>query len=198
MIGSTVSRIALILTVFAVAGCSAQTTKTPTATGTPTTAAPAQPVSAQPVAATSTPAPWSTAPVTVVHQPPVPPVPVVTAVRYAAHPESGYERIVFDIPGALPGYSAKYVAQVVADGSGDPVPVPGSYYLLIVFNPAQAHTDNGTATISGTHRINLPVIKSYVVAGDYEGYVSVALGLTKKAGFHIAELSGRVYIDVAA
>jgi hypothetical protein len=195
MIGSTVPRFALLLTAVAAlaAGCGGQVAGAPTSSGTAPRAAAAP---ALPVVATTATTAWSTAPVTVVHHPPVPPVPVVTRVRYAAH--AGYDRIVFDIPGALPGYTVKYVSQVIADGSGQPVPVPGSYYLLIVFNPAQAHGDDGTATISGTHRINLPMIKSYVVASDYEGYVSVALGLNAKAGFHVAELSGRVYVDVAA
>jgi hypothetical protein len=198
---SIVPRIAVLLTAIVAgtaAGCGgpATTTSTSTPAGAP---AEAVAIGARPAAATTTgtPAPWSTAPVTVVHHPAVPPVPVVTAVRYAAHPDQRYERVVFDIPGALPGYSAKYVSKVVADGSGAPVSVPGSYFLLIVFTPAQAHNDAGTATISGIHHINLPMVESYAVVGDYEGYVSVALGLNAKAGYHIAELSGRVYVDVA-
>ena len=214
MIGSAVPRVALLLTTDAAlaaacgapsSGTASPATTAPTSSGTASTAptstrtAPTSTAApADPITAAGSPASWSTAPVTVVHHPPVPPVPVVTGVRYAAHPEDGYDRIVFDIPGALPGYSAKYVPKVVADGSGEPVPVPGSYYLLIVFTPAQAHRDNGTPTISGTHRINLPMIESYAVVGDYEGYVSVALGLNGKAGYRIAELSNRVYVDVAA
>ena len=212
MTGTSAPRIVLILTAVAAlaAGCSGTTTTTGGAqatgprpstipSGTPATVGTAvEPVDAPKSPAASSPAAWSTAPVTVVHNPAVPPVPVVTGVRYAAHPQEGFDRIVFDIPGALPGYSVKYVSKVVADGSGKPVSVPGSYYLLIVFTPAQAHRDNGTATISGTHRVDLPMIESYAVVGDYEGYVSVALGLNGKAGYHIAELSGRVYLDVQA
>jgi hypothetical protein len=211
MIGTSAPRIVLTLTTVAAlaAGCTGTTAGGGQATGpkpstipssTPATVGTVavEPVDAPKSPATSSSSAWSTAPVTVVHNPAVPPVPVVTGVRYAAHPKEGFDRIVFDIPGALPGYSAKYVSQVVADGSGKPVSVPGSHYLLIVFTPAQAHRDNGTATISGTHRVNLPMIESYAVVGDYEGYVSVALGLNGKAGYHIAELSGRVYIDVKA
>jgi hypothetical protein len=140
---------------------------------------------------------WPTGPVTVTHHPAVPPVPVVTGVRYAGHPESGYDRIVFDIRGGLPGYTVKYVTAVVGDGSGDPIPVPGRRFLLIVFNPAQAHTDAGDATVTGIHRIDLPMLKAYAVAGDYEGYVSIALGLNATTGFRVGELSNRIYIDVA-
>jgi hypothetical protein len=161
-------------------------------------ASPAGPVTAEPVGLSSTHPTWPTGPVTVVHHPAVPPVPVVTAIRYAAHPEQGYDRFVVDIPGALPGYTAKYVTKVVADGSGEPIAVPGKYYLFVVLNPAQAHRADGSPTVSGVHTLTLPQIKGYAIAGDYEGYVSIAIGLAGKAGFHIGELPGRLYIDVAA
>jgi len=147
--------------------------------------------------ATSQPA-WSSGPVVVQHNPPVPPVPVVTAIRYAAHPEQGFDRIVFDISGALPGYSIRYVSSVRADPSDLPVAVPGRRHLLVVLNPAQAHRDNGTATVSGTHRVNLPMLESYAVVGDFEGYVSIALGLDDVVGYRVGELPGRLYLDVAA
>lgn len=203
MTGTNAPRIVLTLTAVAAlaAGCGGVTAGRQAGGAPPPTTPSGTPVSVgtlaiKPIDAPRSSASWSTAPVTVVHHPAVPPVPVVTGIRYAAHPQEGFDRVVFDIPGALPGYSAKYVSEVVADGSGKPVPVPGSYYLLIVFTPAQAHRDDGTATISGTHRVDLPMIESYAVVGDYEGYVSVALGLNGKAGYHIAELGGRVYIDV--
>lgn len=139
---------------------------------------------------------WTTTPVTVTHQPPVPPVPVVTGVRYAAH--DGYDRIVLDIPGALPGYTVKYVPEVRRDGSDQPVSMPGKAFLLIVLHPAQAHRADGTATVTGTHSIGLPVIKAYAQVGDYEGHVSIALGVSGVRKFHVGELSDRIYIDVAA
>jgi hypothetical protein len=151
--------------------------------------------SAEAVAATTT--TWTTGTVTVTHNPAVPPVPVVTGIRYAGHAADGYDRIVFDIPGSLPGYTTKYVTEVIQDGSGKPVSVPGAYHLTIVLTPAQAHRDNGTVTVSGTHTVNLPTLKSYAVVSDYEGYVTIALGLNTKHGYHVAELSNRIYIDVA-
>ena len=76
--------------------------------------------------------------------------------------------------------------------------VPGRRHLLIVMNPAQAHRDDGTATVTGVHRIDLPVLKSYAIVGDNEGYVSIAVGVDHVAGFRVGELSGRIYLDVAA
>jgi hypothetical protein len=140
---------------------------------------------------------WPTGPVEVTHRPAVPPVPVIAAVRYAGHPEAGYDRFVLDVRGSLPGYAVRYVPSVTADGSGRPIAVPGRSFLLIVLDPAQAHTDAGAVTVSGTHRIGLPMLVSYAVAGDYEGHVSIALGLAATTGFRVGELSGRVYVDVA-
>ena len=192
-----------------VAGCGGNGAGTPVpATPTPTSAPSTSPTAGAPVTTmpspdgggggvTSRPA-WSARPVTVRHSPPVPPVPLVTGVRYAAHQSLGYDRIVFDISGALPGYSVKYVSSVRADPSDRPVTVPGRRHLLIVLTPAQAHHDNGAATVSGTHRINLPMLKSYAIVGDYEGHVSIALGLDDVVGYRVGELPGRIYLDVAA
>jgi hypothetical protein len=135
--------------------------------------------------------------VTVTHHPVVPPVPVLTGIRFAAHTADGFDRIVFVIGGALPEYSVKYVGQVRAGPSDRPVPVPGARHLLIAMNPAQAHRDDGTATVSGIHRIDLPVITSYAIVEDYEGYVSIALGVEHVHGFRVGELPGRIYVDVA-
>ena len=191
-----------------VAGCGGNGAGTPTpAAPAPTSAPSTSPTAGAP--ATTKPSPaggggvtsrpfWSTGPVTVRHSPPVPPVPVVTGVRHAAHQSPGYDRIVFDISGALPGYSVKYVSAVRADPSDRPVTVPGRRHLLIVLTPAQAHRDNGTATVSGTHRINLPMLESYAIVGDYEGHVSIALGLDDVVGYRVGELPGRIYLDVAA
>ena len=140
--------------------------------------------------------PWTTAATTVRHTPKVPPVPVVTRVRYAAHPAEGFDRVVVDISGELPGYTARYVSEVRQDGSGRQVSVPGAYHLLVVFHPAQAHTESGTATVRGIHRTDLRMLESYAIVGDYEGYVSIALGLNGKKGYRVGELPGRVYIDV--
>jgi hypothetical protein len=172
-------------------GCGAGHPEGVTTAAKPVTA----PASAKPVPA-AVPS-WSTGPVTVGHTPAVPPVPVVTGIRYAGHPQEGYDRIVFDIRGALPGYSARYVSQVRTDGSDAPVALPGRAFLLVVLNPAQAHQDNGTVTVSSVHRVGLPTLTAYALAGDYEGHVSIALGLNAVAGYRIGELPGRIYVDVA-
>jgi hypothetical protein len=172
----------ILSTLVVTAGCA-----TPTAKASPPPA-----TEARPAAATTSPAGWGTAPVTVTHQPAVPPVPVVTGIRYAAHTEDGYDRIVLDVPGALPGYTVTYVTEVRRDGSGEPVTLPGTAFLLIVLHPAEAHRLD-----AAVHRTGLAGIKAYAVTGDYEGYVSLALGLSGKQKFRVGELTGRIYLDVA-
>jgi hypothetical protein len=168
------------------------TTAPPTTTVAPTTRPPTPGADGA-----STPS-WSSGPVTVRHHPAVPPVPLITGIRYAAHPKEGFDRIVLDIKGGLPGYSVRYVSEVRADPSDKPVRVPGRRFLLVVLNPAQAHRDDGTATVSGTHSTGLPMLKGYAIAGDFEGYVSVALGLDDVVGYRVGEVPGRIYLDVAA
>jgi len=195
MKGTTALVILTTLTV--AAGCAAPASSAP-ASSAPTSSGPTSsgPISSGPAgsapASSSSAAAWATTPVTVVHEPAVPPVPVVTGIRYAAHREEGFDRIVLDIPGALPGYTIKYVTEVRRDGSGQPVPMPGRAFLLIVLHPAEAHRQD-----AAVHRTGLAGITAYAVVGDYEGYVSIALGLSGKQKFHAGELTGRIYVDVA-
>jgi hypothetical protein len=197
----------IVLTVLAVAGgCAAGSSPTTvtnappiTQTSTPPATATAAPDTTRtPRTTTGSPSTtgWATSPVTVKHEPKVPPVPVITGIRYAAH-QDGFDRIVLDIPGALPGYSAKYVTELRRDGSDEPVTIPGEAFLLIVLHPARAHRDDGTPTVTGVHRIGLAGIKAYAIVGDHEGYVSIALGLNGVRKYHVGELTDRIYIDVA-
>lgn len=145
---------------------------------------------------------WTSGPLTVTHNPAVPPVPVLLRIRSAVHSAEGYDRIVFDFTGPLPGYTVRYVDQVRADPSDRPVAVPGRRFLLVVFTPAQAHTEAGVATVkSAPVRTDYPMLRGYALAGDFEGHVSVALGLDDVVGFRVGELPGtpgRIYLDVAA
>jgi hypothetical protein len=122
--------------------------------------------------------------------------PVLTAVRAAQHPECGYDRLVLDITGLLPAYAIRYVSQVRADPSDRPIFLPGSRFLLITLHPAQMHTSAGIATITGTVRaLGYPMLAGWAPAGDFEGYVTVAVGLNAETRVRVGELAGRLYID---
>jgi hypothetical protein len=141
---------------------------------------------------------WRTTPLTVRHDVAVPPVPVLTGIRYARHPEEGFDRVVFDISGAPPGYDVRYVDQPVADGSGDPVSVPGRRFIQIRFEPADAHDATGGSTVGRAATLGYPMLQGYAVTGDFEAVVTVVLGLDDVVAFRVGELPGRVYVDVAA
>jgi hypothetical protein len=140
--------------------------------------------------------PWRAAPVTVSHSVAVPPVPVLTRIRAAAHSGCGYDRLVLDISGKLPGYSIRYAGQVIADASGKVLSVPGASHLLITMRPSQAHQPSGQPAVSARIvTLGLPMLTAYAVAGDSEGVVTVAVGLRDTTAIRVGELPGRLYID---
>jgi hypothetical protein len=149
---------------------------------------------------------WPTAAISSPFAGSVPPVPELVSIRVGTHPEGGYDRISIEFSGQAPGYRVGYVQQVVRDGSGAAVSMPGSAFLQLKFNEAQAYDANGNSTITprptNPVTVGYPELRSYVLNGDFEGYVSVALGLNAPNGFHVSELTKSatdhvIYVDVA-
>ena len=116
----------------------------------------------------------------------------ITAVRPGTHPDCGYDRVTFDIGGSTPSYTVTTTTQVVADGSGQPISLPGTTFLLIRFEPARA----GALTMTPV-ALNYPIMRGYAVAGANEGVVTIALGLSASSRVRVGELSGRIYVDVS-
>jgi hypothetical protein len=135
----------------------------------------------------------------------VPPVPMLVEIRAGTHPDEGYDRVALEFEG-LPGYRIGYQERIVYDASGAPVDLPGEEFVQFVFNPAQAHDDDGNPTLSGPPvdpvEVGYPALVSYVLNGDFEGYVSVAVGLSAEVGFQVRHFTADngndiVYIDFA-
>jgi len=169
----------------------------PVGAGSSSPSSPSPASASGPAAAGCDASPWQTVPLSVTHQVAVPPVPVITAVRAAQHPECGYDRIVLDITGPIPSYSVRYVSQVIADPSGMAMTMPGRRYLLITLHSAQAHTNNGVSTVTpGVHQPGYPALTSWALAGDFEGVVRIALGLSGQDSIRVGELAGHLYVDV--
>ncbi|HET9898548.1 MAG TPA: hypothetical protein VFQ44_26780 [Streptosporangiaceae bacterium] len=126
----------------------------------------------------------------------VPPTPVIQHVRTAKHPECGYDRLVLDVHGKIPGFTIKFVKKVIADGSGNTIKLPGHRFVLITVRPANAHKASGAPTISSkVHKLGFPMLKAWVLAGDNEGVVSFGIGLKSGTRVRAGTLPGRIYID---
>ncbi|RBQ17177.1 hypothetical protein DP939_27300 [Spongiactinospora rosea] len=170
------------------------TKDTPEPTETTETTEPSEPVTSRPPAPSP---PTSTREVQVDRQGMDPAV--VKRVRYAGHP--GFDRVVIDLSGAVPGYSVRWAKSLVQDGSGDPIPVMGGAYLQVSLRPANAHTDSGALTWTGgpVFRAGLANVTDVVRTGDFEGVVGVGIVLDHRAAFCVSEQKRppRLVLDVA-
>jgi hypothetical protein len=124
--------------------------------------------------------------------------PTLTDVRAGRH--SGFDRVVFEFRGAVPEHRIRYVDQLVQDGSGKPVSVAGTADLEVVFRGANAHTDDGTPTISPRRfSTGLPAVKEIAQIGDFEAVVTYGIGVDRKRPLKVSTLSNpsRLVIDVS-
>jgi len=133
-------------------------------------------------------------------RPVAPPTPVLVAVR-AAH-RDGADRVVFEFRGSLPSKrQVGYVDRLFADGSGRRVRVAGQALLRVRFEPAQAHTDDGSPT-AAPRRVAyaLPNVMTAVRAGDFEAVTTYGLGLARRTPFRVTTLQAppRVVVEVGA
>jgi hypothetical protein len=128
-----------------------------------------------------------------------PPAVLMRSVRTGTHPD--YDRTVFEFDGPrLPGYRVAYVKTPVQDcGSGDDVKTPGQAALEVRFTVAQAHDDQGQATVAQrSFKPALPTVQGLDRLCDFEGEVTWVLGTTREAPFRLLELKNptRLVLDV--
>jgi hypothetical protein len=113
---------------------------------------------------------------------------------------STFDRFVFRARVATPRYDVRYVSQIVQDGSGNPVSLLGNYRLRVLIQNARGHTSNGTTDLIPNVMTPLcPNLRQMKDAGDFEGVVTLGLGLRRRTGFRVFRLTNptRVVIDVA-
>jgi len=127
------------------------------------------------------------------------PAPHVVNVRTGRH--ATFDRVVFDLTGAAPGYRVGYVKEVRQDGSGKVVNTRGRANLLVRLTPANAHHENGSPTYTGPSRfdVDYPALREVAFAGDFEATVAIALGIRHKNGFRVLTLHDptRIVVDIA-
>jgi len=129
-----------------------------------------------------------------------------TEVRIGAHP--GFDRFVieFEASGTPPdGWAVHWLTGIpVHDGSGMPVAVSGNEFLQVrlLGSAGWAMTDPADWYSGPDEFFGVEVGTGNLVeaesAGDYEGYVTWAVGFDHQAAFNVFALTGppRLVVDV--
>jgi hypothetical protein len=110
------------------------------------------------------------------------------------------DRVTFGFTHGLPAdVQLQWVDTLVHDGSGLPVRVAGAKVLAVFFNGATNHDQSGVTTRTRT-AYALPNVITAVGAGDFEGTVTVGLGVQKRTTYTVTKLTSpdRVVVDVGA
>ncbi|NUT99367.1 MAG: hypothetical protein HOY78_45910 [Saccharothrix sp.] len=137
------------------------------------------------------PVPTNTSDVVVTRDAPTSKLPVVRGIRLGRHHH--YDRLVFDIAGSVPSYSARYVAAAYSEG-GARVPVRGAAVLVVSLHPV----DTARPPAVPVHP-NLSTIRDVVGFDQHGGYLNHAIGVSDRNGFRVFELANptRLVIDIA-
>jgi len=124
-----------------------------------------------------------------------------TLVAISAEHHTGYDRLIFQFSGKLPAHrSVRNVSRVVADPSGEAVPVDGSARLLVRFRAATGHKANGQSSYGPARRaFALPGVIQVVNAGDADGVLRFGIGLARRQRFKVFTLANpsRFVIDIS-
>src|SRR5262245_10670216 len=128
-----------------------------------------------------------------------PAITTLVAIRAAHHRDTTpkYDRVVFEFSGFIPLLRIEYIEKLIADGSGNTIPVEGRAILSVQFTPAYAHDDRGRATAPLRLKPRLPSVREIISAGDFEAVVTYGIGVARKAETRIITMSdkSRVVID---
>ncbi|MGH3769072.1 MAG: AMIN-like domain-containing (lipo)protein [Pseudonocardiaceae bacterium] len=129
----------------------------------------------------------------------VPDTPMLSGIRTGVHPT--FDRIVLDLAGPRPQVSSRFVDQLTQDGSGNVEWLTGAAFAEVHATPAQAHDDVGRTSYPGPRKFstrNLDNVMAVAITGDYEGVLSVGVGMRKQTWIKTFTLTGptRVVIDV--
>jgi len=114
-----------------------------------------------------------------------------SCIRLGRH--ATYDRVVFDISGAMPNYFVRYVPAIYAE-SGAKVPLKGTAVLAVSLHSVDIEHAPAVPAPTG-----LPAIRDIKIFDQFEGYLGYGLGLSDRNGFRVIELQNptRLVIDIA-
>jgi len=113
--------------------------------------------------------------------------------------------VVFDLgpKGQVPGYRVSYEPASTAkveDASGKPVEIEGDAFLVVKLEPAMTAKIDGdqvTKTYTGPRRLpGRDPITEVVKTGDFEGVVTWVIGLDRERPFLVTGSDGQVFVDI--
>ena len=123
---------------------------------------------------------------------------LIDDVRTGAHADLGYDRLTIEFQNGQPA-SIQLDPQIgtafTRDAKGDTVKLAGSYGLKVRIFSADAHSKYSGSQDLITGFVGLLEVR---LVGDYEGYVTWALGLSKPACYQTTILTNptRLVIDI--
>jgi hypothetical protein len=130
-----------------------------------------------------------------------PPTPQLVGVR-VAH-QQGFDRVVFEFRGRVPGYRVGYVARpILEDASGREVHVDGDAVLRVHMEHASDADETGHPTYAGSHDLHpgdTTRVIEVVRTGGFEAVLTWAVGVSQRAPFRVQTLADppRLVLDVA-
>jgi hypothetical protein len=118
--------------------------------------------------------------------------------RAAAH--EGFDRVVFEFQGGVPGFHLEYVDHPVRDcGAGEPQDIAGDAHLEVRMSPANAHTEEGKPTVPEREiKPGLPNVREIQRTCDFEAVVTWVIGVGSPNRFRAFELADppRLVVDI--
>lgn len=126
--------------------------------------------------------------------------------RVAVGRHEGFDRVVFQFRGGVPGYRVEYVdPPIKEDGSGNVVHVKGNAFAQVRMEPASGfdlNTAEGLLVYKGPKRIDgssagAGVIQELVRTGDFEAVLTWVVGLSDRADFRVTttQSPARLIVD---
>jgi hypothetical protein len=124
--------------------------------------------------------------------------PRVVGLDAAAH--DGFDRVVLQLDGPLPGYRVEYVDTVREPAPNDAtVSLEGEAALQVTLGPAVGQDDGGLTFAPDSVRPQLRSVREVTYAGDGEGGSVFGIGVSQQRPFRVVDLQDppRVVVDVA-